>query len=252
MYKCDKCNYETQYKSHLDRHMKSNKHKIYTCDTCGKIYKSRSGLWKHNNNCGFTLEKHLEKLTNILETSIKHNSLMTSLIPKMSGNTINNKISINVFLNDKCSNAVNFQKFLNDMNITLEDLDITKNNGYVNGISNIFLKNLSLLNTTERPIHCSDKKRLQFYIKDENKWDKGEIEKVETAISQVAQKQILQIKEWEKEHPDWNTNAKETDEYLALIKAVMGGSTDKEQHKNKKDIVKILGNELHINNNLLV
>jgi len=114
MYKCNKCNFETFFLSHFNRHIKSIKHKIYKCNNCDKIYKSRSGLWKHKNKCGFTMEKHLEKLTNILETSIEHNSFMTNLIPKM-GNTYNNKISINVFLNDKCSKAVNFQKFLNDM-----------------------------------------------------------------------------------------------------------------------------------------
>ena len=39
------------------------------------------------------------------------------------------------------------------------------------GISNIFVKHLEHMDPTQRPIHCSDK-RLQFYVKDEDKWKK--------------------------------------------------------------------------------
>ena len=250
MYTCEKCNYTTKYRTHYNRHINSNKHIIFYCDTCNRTYRSRSGLWKHKQHCHQDKDKKIAELTALLENTVeKHNSMITDIIPKLNTTTtINNRISINVFLNNECANAVNFKEFLQDMNVTVDDLIMTKENGYVNGISNIFLKNLKLMETTERPIHCSDKKRLQFYIKDEDKWDKGEMNKVENAISKVAQKQIMQIKEWEKQHPNWNTNAKETDEYLDLLKVVMGGSTNKEQEKNKKNIVKKLGNELYLSN----
>ena len=250
MYKCEKCNYTTKYRTHYNRHINSNKHIIFYCDTCNRSYRSRSGLWKHKQHCHHDKDKKIAELTALLENTVeKQNSMITDIIPKLNTTTtINNRISINVFLNNECANAVNFKEFLQDMNVTVDDLIMTKENGYVNGISNIFLKNLKLMETTERPIHCSDKKRLQFYIKDEDKWDKGEMNKVENAISKVAQKQIMQIKEWEKQHPNWNTNAKETDEYLDLLKVVMGGSTNKEQEKNKKNIVKKLGNELYLSN----
>lgn len=248
MYTCEKCNYTTKYKTHFNRHIHSNKHNEFVCEICNKSYKSRSGLWKHKQQCMDEKDKKIEELASLLENTVeKQNTMMTNLTTT-NNTTINNKISINVFLNNECSNAVNFKQFLQEMNVTVDDLIMTKENGYVNGISNIFLKNLKLMETTERPIHCSDKKRLQFYIKDEDKWDKGEINKVECAISKVAQKQIMQIKEWEKQHPNWNTNAKETDEYLELLKVVMGGSTNKEQEKNKKNIVKKLGNELYLSN----
>ena len=66
--------------------------------------------------------------------------------------------------------------------LSLEDLQFTKENGYAKGISNIFIKNLNDMDVTERPIHCSDQKRLQFYIKKEDKWEKDkkneEIDKI--------------------------------------------------------------------------
>ena len=49
------------------------------------------------------------------------------------------------------------------------DLQYTRDNGYIKGITNIFVKNLCEMPATSRPIHCSDKKNLQFYVKDENK-----------------------------------------------------------------------------------
>ena len=52
---------------------------------------------------------------------------------------------------------------------------------------------------TERPIHCSDKKRLQFYIKDSDKWEKDKThEKLDKTIDDITRKQFFHIKEWEK------------------------------------------------------
>ena len=273
MYKCNKCNYATIFSSHYEKHMSSNKHKVYICNICNKTYKTRSGLWKHNdkihkktkdeNNSLVELSKNdsqIDKITQILERTInnqnnkttmlekiiiKQEKIINDLIPKV-GNTINNKISINVFLEQNCANAINFNDFLKQIKVNLDDLYITKELGYVDGISNIFMKQLDDMATTDRPIHCSDKKRLHFYIKEEDKWNPKERTKVEDAISHVARQQIAQIKEWENAHPNWDKNPKETDEYLKLIKVVMGGSTDAEQEKNTRGIVRKLGDKLHL------
>ena len=68
------------------------------------------------------------------------------------------------FLNEKCKDALSLKEFLNDLEITADDLEHTTRYGYVSGISNILIKQLSLLDEIERPIHCSDKKRLKFYM----------------------------------------------------------------------------------------
>ena len=277
MYKCNKCNYVTSFTSHYEKHIKTNKHKEYICNICNKTYKTRSGLWKHNekmhniktNNTLIELSKtdnQFDKMAKILEKTLnnqnnktavlekiitKQEKIINELIPKV-GNTINNKISINVFLEQNCANAINFNDFIKQIKVNLDDLYITKELGYVDGISNIFMKQLDDMATTDRPIHCSDKKRLHFYIKEEDKWNKGERTRVEDAISQVARQQIAQIKEWENEHPNWDKNPRETDEYLKLIKVVMGGSTDAEQEKNTRGIVRKLGDKLHLSEDKMV
>ena len=58
-------------------------------------------------------------------------------------------------------------------------------------------------------------------------------------ISDVSQKQIQQIKEWEK-HPNWNTNDRETDLYLQMIKQVMGGNDKETTEEVKRNISEAL------------
>ena len=162
MYVCNKCNYKTASKAHHEKHMLSNKHKDFSCDICNKIYKTRSGLWKHKkekhaNKIFETINnadsRQIEKLTEIIENTInnqnnilentinKQDKIINELIPKV-GNTINNKISINVFLKEKCADAINFNDFLKQIKVDLKDLYITKELGYIDGISNIFMKGI--------------------------------------------------------------------------------------------------------------
>ena len=61
---CDVCDFKTNNKSKFSRHCLTAKHNRltdpdkkgtksnnHTCSLCGKIYKSRMGLWEHSKNC---------------------------------------------------------------------------------------------------------------------------------------------------------------------------------------------------------
>ena len=72
----------------------------------------------------------------------------------------------------------------------MEDLKYTQQHGYIEGITNIFTKQLKDLQPTERPIHCSDTKRLQFYVKDDDIWSKDDEHKIEKSIKDIKMKQI--------------------------------------------------------------
>ena len=98
-------------------------------------------------------------------------------------NCNNKKMTINVFLNEQCKDAMNLTDFVENVRVSLQDLNYTKKNGYIDGISNIFVKHLQDMKPTERPIHCSDKKRMQFYVKDANVWEKDKShEKIDKSI----------------------------------------------------------------------
>ena len=75
----------------------------------------------------------LFKTIELLEKLIDN---QTNIIPKIGSNN-NNKISINVFLNEKCKNAMNISDFIENIKVSMADLE-TNENGFVKGISNIF------------------------------------------------------------------------------------------------------------------
>ena len=98
------------------------------------------------------------------------------------------------------------------------------------------------LQPNQRPIHCSDVNKLQFYVKDEDKWEEDVENKMDESIQKITKKQIKIIKEWEKQHPDYIDDDLLLAEWHTMIYNVMGGKTDKEIDKNTKQIKQKIGN----------
>lgn len=144
----------------------------------------------------------------------------------------NQKMTINVFLNEECKNAMNLTDFVDQFQVSLEDLHYTRDNGFAQGITNIFTKQLKDMDPTTRPIHCSDSKRLQFYVKDENEWVKDtDGEKLNSTINKIKIKQANSLTEWEIDHPNFIKDAKLTDEWCSMMAKIAPES--------KNDIPKI-------------
>ena len=78
--------------------------------------------------------------------------------------------SINVFLNEQCKDAMNLTDFVKNIHCQIQDLEYTGKAGYVAGISKMLVDNLSNLEVTKRPIHCTDVKRKSMYVKKDNEW----------------------------------------------------------------------------------
>ena len=96
------------------------------------------------------------------------------------------------------------------------------------------------MDISDRPIHCSDSKREVVYIKDKNQWSKEDEDKslLTNAIKHVAHKNMKQINEWTKEHPEYNdSNSKQNDKYLKIVSNAMSGSTSEESSKNIHKII---------------
>ena len=96
------------------------------------------------------------------------------LIPKVGNtnitNTTNNtQFNLQFFLNETCKNAMNITEFADSVELQLTDLENVGKMGFVDGISNIIVKNLKALDIDKRPVHCTDYKREILYIKDDNK-----------------------------------------------------------------------------------
>ena len=161
--------------------------------------------------------------------------------------TINNNVNINIILNTRCKDAMNITDFMNTLKLSLDDLLYTKNYGYIEGVSNIFIKNLQHLEPAQRPIHCSDKRGTSLYIKDDNKWEKdGDGKLLDNQINAVTKKHVDVLKAWEDAHPNWKDSDVETKIYMELVQKIMGGSSDQEREKNFKLIQKKIGKNVSI------
>ena len=241
----------------------------YVCEICDKIYRSRNGLWVHKQKCSekiSELKKDLaneEKQQELIEYLLKENSEFKQLMLEQnksvlllaekvgntnnshnttnSNNCINNNFNIQFYLNETCKNAMNIMDFVSQLQVGINDLEETSRLGFAEGISKIFIKGLKQINVNDRPIHCSDAKRETIYIKSNNEWNKEGEDKLllTNAIKHVANKNMKQIFEWTKEHPEYNDpDSRENDRYLQIVSESMCGSTKEETNKNYNKIIK--------------
>ena len=177
-----------------------------------------------------SLEKQLEYERKITKTCME--VAKTNATTNNFNNCGNQNISIKLFLNENCKDALNLTDFVKNIKVTLEDLAYTKNNGFVDGVTNIIKKQLEDLKPTERPIHCSDAKRLKFYVKDNDKWEKDENnEKLDNTIRDVKLKQTKTMTEWEKQNPTYKQDSKLMDEWMDILDNVSEGPDNPKKAK---------------------
>ena len=275
---CEKCHFSSSKKSDFDRHLMTRKHKMiindnkktqksaeFICD-CGKIYKHQSGLSRHKIKCKFVNKldeeenENNKKLIQMLKESTETNNKLAEKIKELekqhiiNNTTINNnqKLNVNVFLNEDCKYAIGMSEFLNMIQPSIEDLMYTKTNGYIKGITNIFTQKLNEFEAVERPIHSiQNKKDSSYYIKENGEWEEdSKGDKLDQSIDSVARKQINKIKEWQNNNPDWNTTDKGISDYMEIVQNVMGGITEKERIENRNLIKKELTENIDISTNL--
>jgi vacuolar-type H+-ATPase subunit F/Vma7 len=123
--------------------------------------------------------------------------------------------------------------------------------GYIEGLSNITVKNLNALDVTLRPVHCTDKKRETMYIKDEDKWEKEDEKKAKLhkMIRKIANKNINLISEFKELYPDWRkSTSKVSDQFNKIIIEFMGGPGDNE-YENEEKIIKRVAKEVFVDKN---
>ena len=263
----------------LQMGQKEDKNKPDTIETficsCGKQYQHRQGLWKHKKKCSKESDTNYDTISDTKETEakeliqylLKENSEFKQLmidhnkqlfeLAKNSGHhntnninnnntTNNNNFNLNVFLNETCKDAMNIMEFVDQLQVSVKDLEETGRLGYAEGISKIFINGLKQINISDRPIHCSDSKREIVYIKDKNQWNKEDDNKslLTNAIKHVAHKNMKQIREWTKVNPEYNdSSSKQNDRYLKIVSNSMNGSTEEEANKNYNKIIKNITKE---------
>jgi len=304
-FSCKICDYNTSYKHNFDKHLLTSKHQKNTfcqplatfsnqkyekvlksmgekfeCKVCNKIYKDKTGLWRHNKKCLSKIQENLcnkELMTKLIEQNMclitqnqefkdlikEQNDAIVKLAEKngskystINNNSINsnNNFNINFYLNETCKNALNISEFIDTLVVSLDDLADTARLGYVEGISKIFIKGLSNIDVHNKPIHCSDLKREILYIKNNNMWVKETDNKpiLTNAIKTVAHKNLKQITEWQKLNPEYSDpDSKQSDEYQKILFNVISGSTQEEAENNYSKIVRNVAKKTVIDKQLM-
>ena len=271
---CKSCDYLCSKPSDYKKHILTLKHQNNTLEDkmdyknspklatsyfckCGKEYKHRQGLWKHQKTCpqkDGLLNNEIKMLTNMVMDVVKQNQELTNKIVDICKNNNTTNISnsninsnnktfnLNVFLNEQCKDAMNIMDFVDSLKLQLSDLENVGKLGYVEGISNIIVKNLKALDVHKRPVHCSDSKREVMYIKDEDKWEKENEEKnkLRKVIKKIANKNSRLLPQFKEKHPDCGKSESVfSDQYNKLIIEAMGGPGDNDLEKEDKIIRKI-------------
>jgi hypothetical protein len=285
LYYCGACDYTCYKKSEWTRHLSTSKHlkkdtdgKEYICQ-CGRSYKFKSGLSRHKKavNCFNELvtqdnpSNYQHMLTNLVLEVVKqnkelitqnnevqrHNQHLTNKLVEISkttnnisiNNSNNKTFNLNLFLNEQCKDAMNLMDFVDSLELQLSDLESIGKLGFVEGISNIIVKNLKALDIYRRPVHCSDTKREIIYVKDDNKWERENEDKMRLrkAIKRIATKNSCLLPDFKMKYPECaKASSPLSDQYNKLIVEAMGGSGNND-HDNENKIIKKIAREFAIN-----
>ena len=243
----------------------------FICAQCNRKYADRTGLWRHKKKCMSEPENQIsEKKENkvmekdeLIQFLINENKEFKQMMIEMAKNSgpnncynntnSNNKtFNLQVFLNETCKDAMNIMDFVNSMEINLDDLEKVGELGYVNGMTNIIVKNLRALDITKRPLHCTDVKREIMYIKDENKWEKENDNKdrIKKALKYIIHKNAKMLNVFKEKYPDCiKSYSNRCDQYNKLVIEVLGGKGDNEAQHNEK-IIRRIAREVTIDKNL--
>ncbi len=258
---------ETTETTKYEKIGETEKHQSNNVCECGQVCCSRTTLWRHKKKCNAKLNtsniQHIEPqmLLEVLKQNQEFQMFMMDQQKQMmdlaskvfntnntfnntncnNTNNINNSFNLQVFLNEKCKDAMNMSEFIDTIKMQLSDLENFAHLGYADGVSKIFVQGINAIDVHLRPIHCSDSKRETLYIKDNNEWVKEADDKplIKSAIKRVAFKNIKQINEWIKENPECkDPRTKKYDKYNKIVMNAMSGGTIEEQQDNIEKIVK--------------
>ena len=262
-YFCEKCNYKTGRKDGYQKHLKSKLHLNlvngydkkykYECEFCSKKYIQCAGLSRHKRKCKIkklkekqeeeiqklkieisktdamiAKDKEIEKLRSMLEEKDKRLMEMT----KNAGNNNNNTFNIQVFLDKECKDAMPIMDFIKDLQFKLTDINPERPASTIESLSKCITDKLEDMDETERPVHCTDPKRLVFHVKDASGWTKDvNNKKIDNALN-VAN--ICHQGAWRKKAQSENmVHQKNHMDYLNMNVAMGKWSDNPEKAKKK-------------------
>jgi hypothetical protein len=268
--------FETNETNMKQNNPKKTQNNIFNCDLCSVAFTSRTTLWRHKKCCIINENKpNNTDDTSVIVQLIKQNDEFKTLLLEQNktivethsqlfemckngiiqNNTINqvnshNKtFNLQVFLNEDCKDAMNISDFMSSIQLQLEELVSVGKLGFVEGISNIIIKNLKALDIHKRPLHCTDLKRETVYIKDNGVWVKDDEAntKLRKVIKNVAFRNSKNTRLFKDKYPDCvRSESRLSDTYSIIIIEAMGGGSKTDPKESEDKILRRILKELTI------
>ena len=218
-----------------------------TTQTQGEDFICKDGKVTITKEMFITLIKNSEEMMKLMKEQqlMVPNQVINNNNNTTTNNNIknNNTFNLNIFLNEKCKDALNMSEFVDSLKITHEDLLFSKTNGISRGVTDVMIKGLKQLDIYKRPIHCTDAKRDIMYIKDEDRWKKDDNHHMmKDTIVRIAEKERTALQEWALENPDWMETERKQMEYLTMMRSICEPIESYESYERK--IVKNVGKEI--------
>ena len=260
---CKKCDYLAKRKGDFKKHLQSKKHnasnaiknaskKFQISCPCGKSYKHESSYYRHRKQCQFLEQNvYIEKtekavhsdVENLLHGQNELIALLKDIVPKLNEpstittNSHNKVLNVQMFLTEKCADAMSIQNFAKQLQVTLDDLYKSK----MDCITNVVLKSLRPLSLTERPFHCTNPKNKEWFIKDEHEgWEEDNGEKLIKTAEHGIQKKWMN--EFESQYPKWMDIEHLREKYVEIA----GSTTSELPEKMKLKLLRELACEVKL------
>ena len=253
-YNCELCNFHSNKKCNYDKHITSKIHK--TVEENEKqneiLHNTNSDIKKSDNDNddknddkneyhkkllntainNDTLDSIMSEIKTLMVEQNKMNQIITEMANKPVTNITNNnnnhnhtnnhQFNMNMFLNETCKDAMNMSEFIENLTVTMEDMEMTGTLGFAKGMSRIIMNNLNALEVHKRPIHCSDAKRETLYVKNNGVWEKDTDDKKHTKeliykVSSLNLKHLLKWRELPRNKGYDNPEHKKNDEFTILV-----------------------------------
>ena len=200
-----------------------------------ELVKNNSELQKQTTELQKQNQDFQKQMIDVCQKIQPSNTVINS-----TNNSHNKTFNLQLFLNEECKDAMNMSDFINSIELKISDLENIGKLGYVEGMSNIIIRELNDTDMYKRPVHCSDAKRETMYVREENKWEKdnSETKQMIKAVRGVDKKNYKLLTTWKEMDPKCvDSKSNQCDKYMKIMSKVMDGDIEN-VHKVIKKIAK--------------
>ena len=240
----------------------------YECGFCNKTYKIKKAYEKHFLLCSVINKSvserksenessenipSLREMYNIIQILIMKNDKLERQVEKMSSWIHNNKKKINVidWLNENMIPSIDYNNWVDSIEINQDDMDCVTNHNFIEGINQIIKRILCIdINIQTHPENINlplkaFEQKDGLFVFNEKQWSIITVEQFDMMFNKITRGLIGQLKIWQDINKKRLFDTGFTEKYIENVKKITGGDLTREQQYYK--IKQLFYNNLKIN-----